>query len=95
MCLFDRAAGRRPDRKGEKAQGYTRVRPEQWGVPDRCPADDTDRNSGPSGVFVFGRIESGTACSRDFHMLFRPGMSVNDTCGNRHFSGRRGGRTAA
>ena len=52
MCLFDRAAGRRPDRKGEKAQGYTRVRPEQWGVPDRCPADDTDRNSGPSGVFV-------------------------------------------
>ena len=23
-----------------------------WGVPDRCPADDTDRNSGPSGVFV-------------------------------------------
>ena len=31
MCLFERAAGRRPDRKGEKTQGYTRVRPEQLG----------------------------------------------------------------
>jgi hypothetical protein len=32
-----------------------------WGVPGRCPAEDKDRSSGSSGVFVFGRFETGTA----------------------------------
>ena len=37
MCLFERAAGRRPDRKGEEAQGYTRVRPEHLGCSGTLP----------------------------------------------------------
>ena len=66
-----------------------------WGVPGRCPAEHTDRNSGPSGVFVYGQHRTGKACDRDFHMSFRPGMPANDTGGIRHRSGRRGGRPAA
>ena len=88
MCLFEQAAGRRPDRKGEKAQGYTRVRPEQLGRSGPLPGRGYRQKLRLVRSFCFREVRDRHSLRWDFHMRIRPDMPANDTGGIRHRSGR-------